>query len=59
MDHRRSGAGTPIGRGIANPPDSARPGAYWFFMDGNLDRDEMIRDLDSMKEAGFGPRHSS
>ena len=54
MDHRRSGAGTPIGRGIPNPPDSARPGAYWFFMDGNLDRDEMIRDLDSMKEAGLG-----
>ena len=37
-----------------NPPDSARPGVYWYFMDGNLDRDEMIRDLDSMKEAGLG-----
>ncbi len=37
-----------------NPPDSARPGVYWYFMDGNLDRDEMIRDLDAMKEAGLG-----
>lgn len=37
-----------------NPPDAARPGVYWYFMDGNLDRDEMIRDLDAMKEAGLG-----
>ena len=37
-----------------NPPDSARPGVYWYFMDGNLDQQEMINDLDSMKEAGLG-----
>ncbi len=37
-----------------HPPDAARPGVYWYFMDGNLDRDEMIRDLDAMKEAGLG-----
>jgi hypothetical protein len=44
----------PLDGEFRNPPDSARPGAYWFFMDGNLDRDEMIRDLDSMKAAGLG-----
>ena len=37
-----------------NPPDSARPGVYWYFMDGNLDREEMTADLEAMKEAGIG-----
>ncbi|MCP4932717.1 MAG: glycosyl hydrolase, partial [bacterium] len=37
-----------------NPPDSARPGVYWYFMDGNLNETEMIRDLESMKEVGLG-----
>jgi hypothetical protein len=25
----------PIKQGFLNPPDSARPGVYWYFMDGN------------------------
>ena len=29
-----------------NPPDTARPGVYWYFMDGNMDRDEMVADLE-------------
>ncbi len=37
-----------------NPPDDARPGVYWYFMDGNLNRDEMVKDLESMKEVGIG-----
>ncbi len=37
-----------------NPPDSARPGVYWYFMDGNLNRQEMTVDLESMKQAGIG-----
>ncbi|MBN1290642.1 MAG: glycosyl hydrolase [Candidatus Latescibacteria bacterium] len=37
-----------------NPPLSARPGVYWYFMDGNLNRDEMTHDLESIKEAGLG-----
>ncbi len=36
-----------------NPPDSARPGVYWYFMDGNLSREEMTKDLESMKQAGI------
>lgn len=39
---------------FVDPPDSARPGVYWYFMDGNLDQQEMINDLDSMKQAGLG-----
>ena len=37
-----------------NPPDSARPGVYWYFMDGNLSGDEMVKDLESMREVGIG-----
>ena len=39
---------------FTNPPDSARPGVYWYFMDGNLDREGMTADLESMKAAGIG-----
>ena len=37
-----------------DPPDSARPGVYWYFMDGNLSAKEMTADLESMKAAGLG-----
>ena len=40
--------------GFRNPPDSVRPGVYWYFMDGNLSREAMTADLKSMKEAGIG-----
>lgn len=36
------------------PPASARPGVYWYFMDGNLDKEEMVKDLESMAAAGLG-----
>ena len=36
-----------------NPPDSARPGVYWYFMDGNMDREMMEVDLHSMHEDGL------
>jgi hypothetical protein len=39
---------------FVNPPDSARPGVYWYFMDGNLNEKEMTADLESMKSAGLG-----
>ena len=40
--------------GFQAPPDNARPGVYWYFMDGNLSREGMTADLESMKEAGIG-----
>ena len=43
-----------LAKRFENPPDSARPGVYWYFMDGNLNREEMTADLESMKEAGIG-----
>lgn len=40
--------------GFINPPDSSRPGVYWYFMDGNIERKAITADLESMKEAGIG-----
>jgi hypothetical protein len=37
-----------------DPPASARPGVYWYFMDGNLSRAGMTRDLEAMKAAELG-----
>lgn len=39
---------------FVNPPDSARPGVYWYFLNGNLNGKEMTADLESMKAAGLG-----
>ncbi len=36
-----------------SPPESSFPGVYWYFRDGNLNREEMTRDLESMKEVGI------
>lgn len=44
----------PLKEGFINPPDSVRPGAYWYFMDGNINREAMTKDLESMKNAGLG-----
>jgi hypothetical protein len=37
-----------------HPPDSCRPGVYWYFMDGNMSASGMTEDLESMKRAGIG-----
>ncbi|MDR2844850.1 MAG: hypothetical protein LBV28_02015 [Puniceicoccales bacterium] len=47
---------TPAGlaENFATPPASARPGVYWYFMDGNLSASGMTKDLEAMKQAGIG-----
>lgn len=40
--------------GFQNPPDSTRPGVYWYFMDGNISKEAITADLESMKKAGIG-----
>ncbi|NBS53525.1 MAG: glycosyl hydrolase, partial [Spartobacteria bacterium] len=37
-----------------SPPESAQPGVYWYFLNGNLNDKEMTADLESMKAAGLG-----
>lgn len=40
--------------GFAQPPESARPRCYWWWLNGNTTADTITRDLDGMKEKGFG-----
>jgi hypothetical protein len=35
------------------PPSSAKPGVYWYFMDGNQTRSEMTADLEAMARVGL------
>ena len=37
-----------------HPPVASQPGVYWYFMDGNMSRQGMTADLESMKKAGIG-----
>ena len=37
-----------------SPPNEARPGVYWYFMDGNLSKEGITGDLEEMKQAGIG-----
>lgn len=45
---------TGLADAFQTPPDSAKPGVYWYFMDGNQDRDEMVADLEAMNDVGIG-----
>jgi len=43
-----------LGRGFAQPPDSARPWVYWFWLNGNITREGITADLEAMKRVGIG-----
>jgi hypothetical protein len=45
---------TGLERGFRLPPDSVRPWVYWVWTDGNLSREGITADLESMKRAGIG-----
>lgn len=40
--------------GFAQPPESAKPRCYWWWLNGNTTADTITRDLTGMKEKGFG-----
>lgn len=39
---------------FSNPPESARPWVYWYWMDCNVSREGITHDLEGMAEAGIG-----
>ena len=43
-----------LARGFVNPPESARPWVYWFWINGNLSREGITADLEAMKRVGIG-----
>ena len=52
--HKGESEFSALKKGFLNPPDSARPGVYWFIMDGNMSNQGITADLESMKAAGIG-----
>ena len=46
--------GTELFSGFANPSDSAKPWCYWWWINGHVDRETIVADLESMKALGFG-----
>ncbi len=40
--------------GFQNPPLIAKPRAYWVWLNGNFDLDQLTRDLEEMKDKGVG-----
>ncbi|OHB85412.1 MAG: hypothetical protein A2V98_12725 [Planctomycetes bacterium RBG_16_64_12] len=40
--------------GFLQPPDSARPWVYWFWLNGNLTREGITADLEAMRRVGVG-----
>ena len=45
---------TELDRGFLQPPDSARPWVYWFWLNGNITRQGITADLEAMKRVGIG-----
>src|ERR1039458_9472139 len=43
-----------LARGFADPPNSARLRAYWWWLNGNVTKAAITRDLEEMKAKGFG-----
>lgn len=43
-----------LAEGFANPPRSASPHVWWHWMNGNVSREGITLDLESMKDNGFG-----
>jgi len=49
-----SRAETSLEDGWQNPPPSARLRAYWWWLNGNVTKESITRDLEQMKAKGFG-----
>ncbi len=40
--------------GFENVPDNAKPWVYWWWLNGNVDKRTITRDLEAMKQVGIG-----
>ncbi len=47
-------AADPLDDGFRNPPDSAKPQTWWHWMNGNVTKEGITADLESMKRVGVG-----
>ncbi|MDR0521635.1 MAG: hypothetical protein LBH00_07255, partial [Planctomycetaceae bacterium] len=37
-----------------SPPDSSKPKVYWYWINGNISAEGIVKDLEAMHEAGIG-----
>jgi hypothetical protein len=44
----------PLASGFANPPNSARPRVWWHWMNGNVTKDGIQKDMEWMSRVGIG-----
>ena len=44
----------PLAEGFQNPPTSAKPQTWWHWMNGNITKEGITADLESMKRVGIG-----
>lgn len=44
--------------GFVSPPDSAKAHTWWHWMNGNVTKEGITRDLEAMREAGLGGFHA-
>ena len=49
-----TGRASDLEKGFAEPPNSARLRAYWWWLNGNVTKAAITRDLEEMKAKGFG-----
>mgnify|MGYP001009817626 FL=1 len=47
-------ANSNLEKGWENPPNEARLRAYWWWLNGNVTKKAITRDLEEMKKKGFG-----
>lgn len=43
-----------LDQAFRSPPDSAKPWAYWWWLNANVTKDSITRDLEEMKKKGLG-----
>ena len=44
---------TQLREGFVNPPDSIRVAVYWYWLDNNISKEGVIKDLEAMKRVGI------
>ena len=40
--------------GFVTPPDSTKPGIYWYFISGHISKEGITKDLEAMRDVGIG-----
>ena len=43
-----------LAKGFQNPPDSARPWVWWFWLNNNVSKQSITADLEELKDKGIG-----